>query len=160
MGFELEKRLATELNRLAEDEGDERDHAVKKPQKQIERIKRIAAELKERLLGGTAEEASPGRRTAVEGAMAAAVRKLEENVRRITSFDTLPWQQKTTFDNFRERGLREVLDAVGDRNLRTATIAAAEPGIAGRTGEKASTKPSPAGKAMWRAAERRAATLY
>lgn len=70
------------------------------------------------------------------------------------------------FDELRSCGLHDVLvalDAVsGRRGLAQATLAAARravrPPMASQTGRPA--PPDPSGQAMWRAAERRAATLY
>jgi hypothetical protein len=59
MGFDLEKRLANELNRLS----DEASHDATRPQ-HVERLKKLAAEIKERLLGVQQSEEAPGKRTA------------------------------------------------------------------------------------------------
>ena len=161
MGFELEKRLASELNRYADEAQQDRD--VQRPSnKHVERLKKIAAELQAKLRGDhDRSDEAPGKRNGVEDALASAVRRMEELGKR-SRFDQLPWQQnqRATFDDYRATGLREVLDRLSDRKLRGATLASAEPGISARTGQTTKTAASPAGQAMWRAAERRAATLY
>ena len=87
MGFELEKRLATELNRLAEDPSFDRSKPTKD---HVERIKRIAAELKARLLASQpSEDLQVGKRTNVDDMVADAVRRFETVAAR-ARFEMLP----------------------------------------------------------------------
>ncbi len=78
------------------------------------------------------------------------------------AFSALPWARPThaTFDDFRATGLREVLARLSDRALRRSTLASADRDIAKRVEPSPPIGPTPVGTAMWRAAERRAATLY
>src|SRR6185503_16377221 len=76
---------------------------------------------------------------------------------------TMPWETRPPLEPFQARALREVIAALGPKRsaLATATLAAAD--SANRSpsaGRKASSASSRAGQAMWRATERRAATLY
>jgi serine phosphatase RsbU (regulator of sigma subunit) len=157
MGTDLEKRLASELNRLADESSGKQDKRTR--QKRLEQLRRIADELKAQLLGGDiAKPSEPGRRSGVDeiGDVVArferAMRKQQDGI--------VPWQRAATFDDFRASGLRDVLARIDNRTLRRATVAAADPAIAARAGEKRTSTTSAAGHAMWRAAERRAATLY
>src|SRR5688572_21822149 len=114
MGFDLEKRLASELNRLADDTaGFDKDT---RSEKRLEKLKRIAEELKAKLLGGElAEEEAPGKRTVVDD-VRLAFRRLESTARQAEqAFKTIPWQQRTpSFDDYRASGLRDVLARLSD----------------------------------------------
>jgi hypothetical protein len=73
--------------------------------------------------------------------------------------------RQNTFDDFRSRGLHDVLAALtslrGERGLMEATVSAAR--SRGQRVPSLTLRPAPleqAGQAMWRAAERRAVTLY
>src|SRR5262245_6025748 len=106
MGHDLDKRLATELNRLATDE------AASPQLERMDRMRRIAAELRRRLPDGDiaveADNAVPGKRTQIEHLLADTVAKLAEVVR--TPFAATPWSSRaTSFDDYRIAALAEVL---------------------------------------------------
>jgi hypothetical protein len=93
MGFDLEKRLASELNRLAGDAQVDKD--LQRP-KQVERLKQIADDLKARLAGATDTSITPGKQTEVDHVVASALRKLESIADRARRFDAQPRQPKQT----------------------------------------------------------------
>src|SRR5688500_1806357 len=110
MGFDLEKRLANELNRAV----DEAAHDQSTPQRsqQVERLKQLAAELKARLLGTeVSQAATPGKRTEIDDVVASALQKFDAITQQAKrGFNAaLPWQQqqRATFDDYRATGLRE-----------------------------------------------------
>ncbi|MBA3394497.1 MAG: DUF4157 domain-containing protein [Deltaproteobacteria bacterium] len=176
MGFDLEKRVATELSRLADEEAKkpERDADVPRPGKQtrVEKFKRLAAELERRLLDRDADAgamhvtALPGKQTQIDEIVEGALAALQATVSRAQrTLASVPFQTRSPFDDYRATGLREVLDtlgtASGKRRLQQTTIAAADPAIVSRaTRSRATATPDANGRAMWRASERHAATLY
>src|SRR5262249_50193402 len=143
MGFDREHRLDSELNRLLDDLArPEHDKSVEVPGKRT-RVAQLVDQLsaQER----TRQRASgPGRRTLVE---------------RLVSMAT-----RLSFDDYRVAALRDVLALLGrKRKHRASTVAAADQDVARRATPLGQIPPGKAdvnGQAMWRAAERRAATLY
>lgn len=82
---------------------------------------------------------------------------------------TMPRAPQLGFHDFQALALRDVLSRLGQRpDLREATLAAADPEVARRVAKRECrlTTPidrqahSPQGQGMWRAAKRRAVTLY
>jgi hypothetical protein len=143
MAFEREHRLDTELNRLLDDLAQPRsEDAADVPGKRT-RVEQLVDQL-------SAQERSqrrasgPGRRTLVERLLWVAT--------------------KLNFDDFRVQALKDVLRSLGRRGkLRAATVAAADRDVARRAtppGKVPAGAADAGGQAMWRAAERRAATLY
>jgi len=143
MGFDREHRLDSELNRLLDDLArPEGDSSIDIPGKRT-RVEQLVDQLsaQER----TRHRASgPGRRTLVERLVSMAGR--------------------LSFDDYRVTALRDVLATLGrKRKLHASTVAAADQGVARRATPPGRMPPGKAdanGQAMWRAAERRAATLY
>src|SRR5689334_6292481 len=130
MAFEFEQRLASELNRLA----DEASHDVKRSQQEIERLKAIAAEIKARVLGAAESEHTPGKRT-IDPNVTTALTRIDAIVDRTRGFSSgLPWQrpQRATFDDYRVEGLREVLSSLKSRKLRASTVASADADVVAR----------------------------
>lgn len=69
--------------------------------------------------------------------------------------------QDLVLTRFRRQGLREVLDLLAKRpDLRAAVLAAADPDIAPPVRPRVEPADEASGVALWRASERRAATLY
>jgi hypothetical protein len=143
MGFDREHRLDSELNRLLDDLArPDSEKSIDVPGKRT-RVDQLVDQL-------SAQERSrhrasgPGRRTLVERLVSVASR--------------------LSFDDFRVVALRDVLAAIGSkRKLRAATVAAADQEVARRAmppGRPQSAKADASGRALWQAAERRAATLY
>ena len=134
MDFDREKRIDTELN----------DDQVAKSDREVdvdlleEQKRRPGKKTRLDLLLARIAQSSPGRNTLVEDLY-----------------------RKPDFDECRALGLRDVLRSLegvrGGKKLQDATLAAADPAIVrGGPGKT----PDPSGAAMWRVAERRAATLY
>ena len=84
MGFELEKRIASELGRLVSDDAkrpgaDESELSRPGKNTRVEQFKRLAAELERRLLGAEAERGLdetapvPGKQTHLDGTVEAAM---------------------------------------------------------------------------------------
>ncbi len=160
MGFDLEKRVASELNRLEDDVARSPDI---KPNKRLEHFRRIAAELKQRMLGGESAEEAPGKRTQIDELVGNSIANMQATAARAQEqLGRLPWQANAGFDDFRARGLREVIQTLGSEraSLQRATVGAADPAIAARVQTGKRPKANEPGQAMWRVAERRAATLY
>src|SRR5213078_626229 len=142
MGFDREHRLDTELNRLLDDLAQPRsEDAVDVPGKRT-RVEQLIDRLTAR--HAQPHSAAPGRTTLVERLLAMA--------------------PQLSFDDFQVTALKDVLRSLGKRRtLQGATLAAADREVARRA-----TAPAPlpdahagaGGQALWRAAERRAVTLY
>ncbi len=160
MGFDLEKRVAHELNRL---EDDLARNPELKPARRLEQLRRIAEELKSRMLGGDSD-VTPGKHTQLDHIVGTAMARMQATAARAQEqLGMLPWQQKNAgFDDYRARGLRDVIQALGRERvgLQRATLGSAEPQIASRVTRTTPRAGNQAGQAMWRVAERRAATLY
>jgi hypothetical protein len=142
MGAHREHRLDTELNRLLDDlSRPDSDRAADVPGKRT-RVQQLVEQLTAQR--GPEHASTPGRRTLVERLVAMA--------------------GSLAFDQFRVQALRDVLGAIGGRaQLHDATVAAADPEVARRAIPPERMRQATAdadGHAMWRAAERRAGTLY
>ena len=155
MGYDREHRLDTELNRLLDDLArPATEAAVDVPGKRT-RVEQLVDELSSQQRARHVS-ASPGRRTLVERLLSMA--------------------SQLSFDDFRVLALRDVLRALGrKRKLQSATLDAADRDVARRAAATDRPRTSEVGaaadaggsvvvhaggQAMWRAAERRAATLY
>ncbi|HMG22472.1 MAG TPA: DUF4157 domain-containing protein, partial [Kofleriaceae bacterium] len=141
MGLDREHRLDTELNRLLDDLARPERDAADVPGKRT-RVEQLVDQLSaQRAQTGAAV---PGRRTLVERLLTTA--------------------SQLQFDDFRVLALRDVLRSLGGkRKLQAATSAAADREVARRAaapGRVAEATADAGGRAMWRATERRAATLY
>ena len=143
MGLDREYRLDTELHRLLDDLAlPESEVPANVPGKrtQVEQlIDQLSAQRHAEHVA-----AGPGRRTLVERLLAAAT-----------------W---FSFDDFRVVALRDVVRSLDARPaLQAATVAAADHDVARRAtapGTVVDAGADAGGHAMWRVAERRAATLY
>src|SRR5690349_15681525 len=133
MGFDREHRLDTELNRLLDDlSGPGRDDDASDNPGKRTRVGQLVEQLTVQARSER-DDSRPGRRTLVER--------------------LLTMSSELRFDDFRVRALKDVLGTIGSKpRLQAATVAAADPEVARRA--------LPGGDAMWRASERRAATLY
>ena len=144
MGFDREHRLDTELNRLLDDLArPPSENAAEVPGKRT-RVEQLVDQLSAQERAQHAS-AGPGRRTLVERLLSVAT--------------TL------SFDDFRVLALKDVLRSLGRRRkLAAATVAAADREVGRRAtppghAPRAKAPPDAGGRAMWQAAERRAATL-
>src|SRR5689334_11840827 len=146
MAFEREQRLDAELRRLLDDLATLPTADAAVPGKRT-RVEQMSAELARQELGRAGKRAMvPGRRTLVQRLVSEA--------------------PKLGFHDSLVLALREVLKLLDDKDrLRAAALAAAEPDAARRVSGGSA---APAGdddgaaadgQAMWKVAERRAATL-
>src|SRR5829696_3660954 len=156
MGFEREKRLAGDPKRRGLD--DELDRRLQGELRALQPGKRTLVE--QQLAAGYAEDVGSqlavGRRTLLDrDRQSLAPAPHAASGEPVESAWSGPW---AAFDDFRSRGLHEVLAAVsampgGRCLLDAAAERATRPALAGRP-----TPPDPDGLVLWRAAERRAAT--
>ena len=142
MAFEREHRLDTELRRLLDDlAAPSAPELARVPGKRT-LIEQMTRELtRQEMARAETPILVPGRRTLVQRLV-----------------DEAP---KLAFEDYLVIALRDVLALLDRKALRAKTLAAADRDVARRaTGERAMGAASRDGRAMWRLAERRAASLY
>ncbi|HEY4238886.1 MAG TPA: DUF4157 domain-containing protein [Kofleriaceae bacterium] len=144
MALDREQRLDTELNKLLEELSRPAEDKGEIVVGKRTRVEQLADQVLAAKGGANAKKKIPGRGTLVE-------RLLVQG-------------QRLGLDDYRVIALKEVLSSLGKkRKLRDATLAAADHHIGDRaSGEKRPRHAAEdkSGAAMWKAAERRASTLY